>query len=219
MTTTEAKPTLTEHSPANWASVKLPAQPARLLVADDEHLVAAGLSTSLIELGYAVTGLASDGEAAVEMCRVKRPDMALLDIRMPKQDGLSAAEIIFKQMGVPTIALSAYSDQEYITAANRVGVFAYLLKPITQDQLRVTISVAWARYVDHAIQQSEITNLKQRLEDRKIIEQAKWVIVSRKGVSEPEAMRMLQLQARSTRRTLVDVSRSVLENDNLFKTL
>ena len=89
-------------------------------------------------------------------------------------------------------------------------------EPVTQDQLRVAISVAWARFLDFAGQAAEITTLKERLEHRKIIEQAKWIIVKRKGVEEPQAMRLLQQQARNNRRTLVDVARSVLENQNLF---
>jgi response regulator NasT len=195
---------------------KYPPHPARLLVADDEHLVASGVAVNLRELGYEVVGPAADGEEAIELCRIQQPDMALLDIRMPKKDGLSAAEIVFKRLGIPVMIFSAYSDPEYVTSGNRVGVFGYLLKPVTQDQMRVGISVAWGRFLDYMNQNSEISTLKERLEHRKIIEQAKWIIVKRKGVEEPEAMKLLQRQARNNRRTLVDVARSVLENENLF---
>lgn len=195
---------------------KLPPHPSKLLVADDEHLVASGLAVNLRELGYEVIGPAADGDEAIELCRTHHPDMALLDIRMPKKDGLQAAEVVFRRMGIPVMIFSAYSDPEYVTSGNRVGVFGYLLKPVTQDQMRVGISVAWGRYLDYVNQNSEISTLKERLEHRKIIEQAKWVIVKRKGVEEPEAMRLLQRQARNNRRTLVDVARSVIENENLF---
>ncbi len=195
---------------------KYPPHPSRLLVADDEHLVASGVAVNLRELGYEVIGPAADGDEAIELCRVQHPDMALLDIRMPKKDGLAAAEIIFRRMGIPVMIFSAYSDPEYVTSGNRVGVFGYLLKPVTQDQMRVGISVAWGRFLDYMHQNSEISTLKERLEHRKIIEQAKWIIVKRKGVEEPEAMKLLQKQARNNRRTLVDVARSVLENENLF---
>jgi response regulator NasT len=195
---------------------KLPAHPAKILIADDEHLVASGLAVNLRELGYQVIGPASDGDEAIELCREHRPDLALLDIRMPKKDGLAAAEIVFRHMGIPVMIFSAYSDPEYVSSGNRVGVFGYLLKPVTQDQMRVGISVAWGRFLDHAGQHSEINSLKDRLEHRKVIEQAKWVIVKRKGVDEPEAMKLLQRQARNNRRTLVDVARSVLENESLF---
>jgi response regulator NasT len=198
------------------AARKYPPHPSRLLVADDEHLVASGVAVNLRELGYEVVGPAADGEEAIELCRTHHPDMALLDIRMPKKDGLAAAEIVFKRLGIPVMIFSAYSDPEYVTSGNRVGVFGYLLKPVTQDQMRVGISVAWGRFLDYMNQNSEISTLKERLEHRKIIEQAKWIIVKRRGVEEPEAMKLLQRQARNNRRTLVDVARSVLENENLF---
>ena len=195
---------------------EVPALPSKLLIADDEHLVAAGLAANLDDLGYTVVGPAANGDEAIELCRTEKPDMALLDIRMPKKDGLAAAEIIYKRMRIPVVIFSAYSDPEYVDAGNRIGVFGYILKPVTQDQLRVGISVAWSQFLDSINQNSEIRNLKERLEHRKIIEQAKWIIVNRKGIPEPEAMKLLQRQARNNRRTLVDVSRSVLENAELF---
>jgi AmiR/NasT family two-component response regulator len=193
-----------------------PEQPRTILIADDEHLVASGLAASLRELGYTVIGPAADGEEAVGLCSSVKPDMALLDIRMPKRNGLDAAEVIFRQMHIPVVIFSAYSDKEYIDSSNEVGVFGYLLKPVTQDQLRVGISVAWGRFLDHISQSTEISHLKQRLESRKIVEQAKWVLVQKKNISEPDAMRLLQRQARNNRRTLVDVAKSLLENEELF---
>jgi response regulator NasT len=190
--------------------------PSRLLVADDEHLVASGLASNLAELGYEVAGPAADGEEAIRLCAEVRPDMALLDIRMPRKNGLEAAEIIYGEMGIPVIILSAYSDPDYVTESNRVGIFGYLLKPVTQDQLRVAVEVAWGRYVRAASLDTEVSSLKQRLEQRKVIEQAKWVLVKRRGVEEPEAMRLLQRQARNSRRTLVEIARSVLENEALL---
>jgi response regulator NasT len=195
---------------------KQPLEPKSLLIADDEHLVASGLAASIRNLGFTVIGPAADGEEAIELCRNESPDMALLDIRMPKKDGLAAAETIFKHYGIPVVIFSAFSDQEYIEAGNRVGVFGYLLKPVTQDQLRVGVSVAWGRFLDHLSQHTEIADLRTRLENRKIVEQAKWVLVSRRGITEPEAMRLLQRQARNNRRALVDVARSLLDNDELM---
>lgn len=194
----------------------VPVLPSKLLIADDEHLVAAGLASNIEDLGYSVVGPAANGDEAIELCRTEKPDMALLDIRMPKTDGLAAAEIIYKRMRIPVIIFSAYSDPEYVDAGNQIGVFGYILKPVTQDQLRVGISVAWSRFLDAVSQNSEIHSLKERLEHRKIIEQAKWIIVKRKQIPEPEAMKLLQRQARNNRRTLVDVARSVLENEALF---
>ena len=195
---------------------RLPEHPSKILIADDEHLVASGLASNLKELGYLVIGPAADGDEAIELSEAMQPDIALLDIRMPKKDGLDAAEVLFQKMAIPVIIFSAYSDQEYVDAGTRVGVFGYMLKPVTLDQLRVNISVAWSRYLDAAEKNSEITVLKQRLEDRKLIEQAKWLIVEQKTISEPEAMKLLQRQARNNRRTLVDVAKSLIENQNLY---
>ncbi|MEE2908672.1 MAG: response regulator [Planctomycetota bacterium] len=190
--------------------------PLRVLVADDEHLIATGMRSNLEDLGYEVVGPASDGRSAVEICRVESPDLAILDIRMPEVDGLEAAGTIFGEMGIPVVILSAYSDPEYVQAGNNIGIFGYLLKPVTKNQLHVGLEVAWARYRDWADQNAETEQLRIRLEQRKIIEQAKWVIVKRKDVEEPEAMRMLQRQARNKRKSLIDVAQAVVESESLL---
>ncbi|MCZ6837232.1 MAG: response regulator [Planctomycetota bacterium] len=195
---------------------KMPESPVKILVADDEHLVASGVAANLKELGFIPIGPAADGEEAIELCRTMQPDLALLDIRMPRKDGLEAAEAIFNQMAIPVIIFSAYSDRDYVESGARAGVFGYMLKPVTQDQLRVNISVAWSRYLDFVAKNQKISSLEERLENRKIIEQAKWLLVEKKSIDEPEAMRVLQRQARNNRRTLVDVAQSLLENQNLF---
>lgn len=213
MPSTQTMPTT---SPNSSPARKLPEHPVKILIADDEHLVASGLAANLKELGYFVIGPAADGQEAIELCQTMQPDIALLDIRMPKKDGLAAAETIFKQMAIPVIIFSAYSDHEYVNRGTDVGVFGYMLKPVTQDQLRVNISVAWSNFTEFASKNSEIIALKQRLEDRKIIEQAKWLLVKKKGIDEPEAQKRLQKQARNNRRTLVDVARSLMENHELL---
>src|SRR5690606_24620553 len=116
--------------------------------------------------GYAVIGPASDGEEAVELARTMRPDLALLDIRMPRKTGIEAGEIIYKQFGIPVMMISAFSDPAYLRASNNFQTFGYLLKPITQDELRVSIEIAWSRYLDFVAQREHIDRLKQRLEDR-----------------------------------------------------
>lgn len=191
-------------------------QPHRVLIADDEHLVASGVAVNLRELGYEVVGPASDGDEAIQLAENQHPDIALLDIRMPRMDGLAAAEVMFYRFGIPVMIFSAYSDPDYVDSGNRVGVFGYLLKPVTQDQMRVGISVAWGRFIDYANQHGEIAQLRDRLEQRKVIEQAKWILVKRKGIDEPDAMRLLQKQARNNRRTIVEVAKNVLESEQLF---
>ena len=190
-------------------------RPERVLVADDEHLVATGICNSLTELGYTVVGPARDGHEAIELCRSDPPDLALLDIRMPNCDGLEAAAIFFQQLHVPVVILTAYSDPEYVLTATESGVFGFLLKPASQDQLRACLDVAWGRFREYLNQDEQIDSLKQRLEGRKTIEQAKWLLVKHKRLSEPDAMKLLQKQARDTRQPLVEVAQSILQNMNL----
>ncbi|MBL1219137.1 MAG: response regulator [Planctomycetes bacterium] len=188
----------------------------RILIADDELLVIEGTARSLRELGYEVIGPVPDGEQAIETCRDERPDMALLDIQMPRMSGLDAAKIIFSELGIPVVIISAYSDPEYAKTSARIGVFGYLVKPINEQDLRVTLSVAWGQFLSHHESNDQITKLTQRLEDRKTIERAKWVLVEHIGITEQDAMQRLQKQARDNRRTLVDVARGILENHELF---
>ncbi len=197
---------------ADESSAKL----TRVLVADDEHLVAAGICNNLTELGYTVVGPARDGHEAIELCRSDPPDLALLDIRMPNCDGLEAAAIFFQQLNVPVVILTAYSDPGYVSTATESGVFGFLLKPASQDQLRVCLDIAWGRFREYLDQDEQIDSLKQRLEDRKTIEKAKWLVVKHKQVSEPEAMKLLQKQARDTRQQLVKVAQSILQSMNLL---
>jgi len=188
----------------------------RLIVVEDEHLVAEGIASALRELQYDVLGLFPTGEKAVEYCKKERPDLAIMDIRMPGMSGLEAAEILFRELHVPVVIVSAYSDPEYATTSANVGVFGYLLKPVTRDNLRATLAVAWGQFLSHQNQQDEIGRLNKRMEDRKFIEKAKWVLVDRLGITEEQAMRKLQKQARDNRRPLINVAMSIIENQELF---
>lgn len=201
---------------ADPRSRALPARPGRILVADDEHLIATDLAMTLAELGYFVIGPAIDGEAAVELARGGRPDLALLDIQMPRCDGLMAARMIFEELNVPVVILSAYSDEEYVESAKSAGVFGYLVKPASSNQLRAAIDVAWGRFIRSREDEDEIAGLEQKLEDRRVIERAKWILVARKQVTEEEAMRMLQRQARQSRRKIVEVAQQLLDASELL---
>ena len=194
----------------------VPALPRRVMVADDEHLVAAGLLGLLEDLGYEAVGPANNAESAVSLADAESPDIALLDIRMPDADGLTAAEQIYTQLGIPVIMVSAYSDPEYVAIGQRIGVYGYLLKPVTVDQLRIAIDIAWSRYLTDLELTGQVSDLEDRLAQRKVIEQAKWIIVKRKQIPEPEAMRMLQKQARNGRKQLVEVAQAVIDSDDLL---
>ncbi len=191
-------------------------RPKRILVAEDEHLVATDLAMNLRELGYTVVGPVADGDAAIELAKATLPDLAVLDIRMPKRDGLAAASKIFSELTIPVIILSAHSDDQYIKVAQRVGVFGYLVKPATGGQLRATIDTAWSRFCASADERRINEVLRRKLEDRHIIERAKWILVQRKGLSESDAMHTLQKHARATRRKIVEVSQQLLDANELI---
>lgn len=193
----------------------VPERPTRILVADDEHLVATEITLALAELGYTTVGPAIDGDSAVRLAHSALPDMALMDIRMPVRDGLAAAGEIFETLAVPVVILSAYSDKEYVERARQTGIFGYLIKPPTRDQLRVGLEVAWARFADFMAQRAETDQFRRRLEDRKLVERAKWVLVSVKGMTEPDAIRALQKRARDSRTPLATIAAEVIAANDM----
>lgn len=190
--------------------------PVRILVAEDEHLVATDLAMNLRESGYKVIGPAPDGETAMELARSGNPDLALLDVRMPKRDGLSIAGEMYKELGIPAVILSAYSDEEYVRLAQNAGVFGYLVKPAAAAQLRACIEVAWGSYQRALRAEKDNEDLRRKLEERRVVERAKWILVQRKGMTESDAMHALQRHARSTRRKIVEVAQQLLDANELI---
>jgi len=201
---------------SNIEALGLPEDPERVLVVDDELLVAQGIIASLKDLGYEVLGPCKNGEEAIAKCREESLDIVIMDIQMPVMDGMQAAQIIFPELDIPVIMLTAYSDDTYLRNCVAAGVFGFLLKPASREQLSAGLNVAWQRFLNHVEQRSQIVDLKQRLEDRRLIEKAKWIIVKRKEISEPDAMKMLQKQSRSSRKSIAAVARAVIDSDGLL---
>lgn len=200
----------------NSEQLGLPETPLKVLVADDELLVVQGIIGLLTALGFEVIGPCKNGVEAIEKVHEERPDIALLDIQMPVMDGMQAAQIIFHDHDIPVVMLTAYSDDQFLRTSIAAGVFGYLLKPASSEQISAGLTVAWQRFIDHVDQRSQIVDLRKRLDDRKLIEQAKWIIVKRKDISEPEAMKMLQKQSRSSRKSIATVARAVIDSDGLL---
>lgn len=217
---TKESPRMTpQENTANLSNIEqlgLPETPNHVLVVDDELLVAQGIITTLQALGYEVAGPCKNGEEAINQCKENPPDIVLMDIQMPVMDGMQAAQIIFPELDIPVVMLTAYSDDTYLRNCVAAGVFGFLLKPASSEQLSAGISVAWQRYLDHIEQRSQIVTLQQRLDDRRLIEKAKWIIVKRKEISEPDAMKMLQKQSRSSRKSIAAVARAVIDSDGLL---
>jgi len=204
----------TEHTPQTAASdVDLP---ARVLVAEDEHLVATSLRDMLGELGIRVVGPAANGREALEFARSDEPQMALIDVRMPVMDGLEAASVLFGQMGIPVVIISAFTDDPYIRDGARLGVFGYAVKPMTREELRVNLAVAWSKFREHQSLLEEVQELKTNLSNRKTIEKAKGLLMRRLGLDEEAAMRRLQKQARNSRIKLVDLAQAILDADQML---
>lgn len=210
---------MSEHSvDTQGVAEKPPARAlSKILVAEDEHLVAINLADHLEKLGYQVIGPVANGAQAVALARQATPDLAIFDIRMDQMDGLSASKVVFNELGIPVILLTAYSNQEYLDQSRDSGVFGYLLKPATRDDLRATISTAWARFLDHQRLRDEVNNLKTELDNRKQIERAKGVLMEQLKLSEPEAMKRLHKFARDSRRKLIDAANAILETNHLLK--
>jgi response regulator NasT len=193
--------------------------PIRVLIADDEHLMVTSSSTAIVELGHTVAGVAADGEAALEVARRVTPDLALLDIRMPKVNGIDLARVLFTELRIPSIIVSAYSDQEHVgkiqSFGAQSGVFGYLIKPVSKDELRVAIGVALQRIAVEEAMDTRITQLENNLANRRTVEQAKWVLVKKHGWDEPTAHERMQKVARDRRSPLVEVAAQVIATGDL----
>jgi response regulator NasT len=192
-------------------------RPYRVLIADDEKTVAAGLQKQLETLGYDVVGVVSDGHRAIEMCRRSLPDVVFLDIEMPGLDGLAAARQIAVDPGTPVIILTAHGHPNLIDQAVEDGVISYLLKPATNPSLHAAIQVAVARARELKVLQEDIDQLKSTLRERKLIERAKGILMTRRQLSESEAFRLLQRQSQDRRIPMAKLAESIIQTDELLE--
>lgn len=182
----------------------------RVLIADDEPIIRLDLRQMLESLGYEVVGEAGDGQAAVELARELKPDVCILDVKMPVMDGIEAVDIITDENIAPTILLTAYSDKELIDRARAAGVFAYLVKPFKPSDLSPSIEVARARFEQNVLLTKEVTNLSQRLEARKAIDRAKGILMDSHNLGEAEAYRRIQVQSMNLRKTMQEVAEAII---------
>jgi response regulator NasT len=182
----------------------------RIAIADDEPDVQEYYRAILPELGHVVVVVADTGRELVERCRQQRPDLVITDIKMPDMDGLQAASILYGDRPVPVILVSAYHDAEYIARAEEDHVLAYLVKPIKQAGLATAIAIAWARFQQFEVLNKEAANLKQALEDRKLIERAKSILMKNAQLDEPAAFRKMQKLSSDKNRKLVEIARSLV---------
>ena len=182
----------------------------RVLIADDEALHNLALTSQLETLGHHVVATASNGREAVELAKQHKPDLAFLDIRMPTMTGPEAAHLIAAERAIPMIILSAYSDARTVDEAIRAPVFHYLVKPVDPDDLAPAIAVARARFDEWLDARRQKEMLEMRLEERKIIERAKGLLMDSRGLSEKEAYRFLQKTSQDKNTPMVELARKLL---------
>ncbi len=186
------------------------AQSFRFLIADDEALHNLALTSQLEALGHEIVATAANGQEAVELAREKRPDMAILDIRMPVMTGPEAALKIHEERPIPIIILSAYSDARTVDDATRSPVFHYLVKPVDPDDLAPAISVAKARFDEWMRARQERDTLASKLEERKVLERAKGILMETRKMSEQDAYRFLQKTSQDKNTPMIDLARKIL---------
>jgi len=185
--------------------------PRRVLIAEDEALIRLDLSEMLAEEGFEVVGQAVDGEQAVAMATELRPDLVILDVKMPKKDGIEAASDIVAEQIAPVVILTAFSQRELIERARDAGAMAYLVKPFSKADLLPAIELAVARYAETAALRDEVADISQRLEARKLIDRAKGLLMTHQKMTEPEAFRWIQRTAMDRRTSMQAVAGAVLE--------
>lgn len=185
----------------------------RVVVAEDESLIRMDIVETLREKGFDVVGEAGDGNRAVELAFALKPDLMVMDIKMPDLDGLSAAEKI-AELKIPVVLLTAFSQQELVTRAAEVGAMAFLVKPFSPQDLLPAIEIALSRHAQLIALETEIQDLGERLETRKLVERAKAVLSEKMKLTEPEAFRWIQKASMDRRLSMADVSRTVLEQLN-----
>ena len=181
----------------------------RIVVAEDESLIRMDIVETLKDQGFDVVGEAGDGLKAIELAKDLKPDLMVMDIKMPDMDGLSAAEQI-AQLRIPVVFLTAFNQQELVSRASEVGAMAFLVKPFSPDDLLPAIEVALSRHQQLTQLEMEVSDLTERLETRKLVERAKGVLGVQMGLTEPDAFRWIQKAAMDRRIGMVDVAKTIL---------
>jgi len=182
----------------------------RVVVADDEPIIRLDLKKMLEDMGHSVVGEAADGQKALELARALRPDVVILDIKMPVMDGLDAAKIITEEKIAPVMLLTAYSQGDLIDRAKQAGVFAYLVKPFKESDLLPAIEIAISRYLEVQDLESQVGDLQDKLETRKIVDRAKGILMDKYALKESEAFRRIQQQSMNTRKSMREIAEAII---------
>ena len=188
----------------------------RILIADDESIRLLSLRAQLAALGHRVVAEASTGEEAVALAVSTQPDLAILDIKMPLVDGIEAAERITQARPIPIILLTAYSEAQLVERAAQANIAAYLMKPVSEEDLLPALTLALTRFKQFQALRQEVVDLREALEARKVIEKAKGILMRRLDLTEEEAFRRLQRQSQEGNRKLAQVAEAIVLADQML---
>ena len=184
----------------------------RVIVAEDEALIRMDLVELLTEEGYQVIAEAGDGEEALALARKLMPDLVVMDVKMPKMDGISAAAIIAEERIAPVVMLTAFSQRELVERARDAGAMAYVVKPFDASDVVPAIEIAMARFAEIRAVEAEVADLGERFASRKAVDQAKGLLQEGLGLSEPEAFRWIQKTAMDLRKSMREVAEGVIDH-------
>lgn len=186
--------------------------PRKVLVAEDEALIRLDLVELLTDEGFEVIGQAADGEEAVKLARELEPDLVIMDVKMPKMDGITAAEIIAEERIAPIVMLTAFSQRDLVERARDAGAMAYVVKPFDASDVVPAIEIAMGRFAEIKAIEDELASLEDRFESRKIIDQAKGILQESLDLTEPEAFRWIQKTAMDLRKSMREVAQGVISH-------
>jgi two-component system, response regulator PdtaR len=189
--------------------------PTRIIIAEDDSVIRMDLKEELQRQGYLVVGDAGDGQSAVNLTRELRPDLVVMDIRMPEMDGISAAEVLTHEKLAPVVLLTAFSDQELIDRARNAGVVHYVTKPWRASDLKPAIEIALSRFQEFRVMETKVRDLEDLLATRKVVEKAKGVLMEKHSLSEQEAFRRIQKASMNNRKSMKEVAEAILLAEEL----
>lgn len=183
----------------------------KVLVAEDETLIRLDIVETLTDAGYEVVAEAGDGEAAYQAAIENHPDLCVMDVKMPKMDGITAAEKIMKEISCAVVMLTAFSQKELVERARDAGAMAYVVKPFTPAELLPAIEIALSRHAEIQSLEGEVADLQDRFETRKVVDRAKGLLMENMEMSEPDAFRWIQTTSMNRRLTMREVAEAVVE--------
>jgi response regulator NasT len=182
----------------------------RVIIADDESVMRADLREMLTALGYLVVAEVGDGTSAVNAARELRPDIVIMDIKMPNMDGIEAARILTQEKVAPVLLLTAYSQRDLVDRAKEAGVVGYLIKPFREQEIGPAIDIALARFQEFRELEQQVGDLKETLETRKLVDRAKGILMDTQHLTEAEAFRKIQKMSMNTRKPMREIAEAII---------